>query len=112
MTTKSKGTSVRQKIIDLASKLKVPFQNIQTAFLIERLVVRLVSDKKLAKHLVFKGGFVGLRVYKSERYTIDLDALLVKSDINSTLELTKKNAEIDLDDGVWFKFEDQMELAT
>ncbi len=112
MTTKAKGTSVRQKITDLVTKLDVPFQNIQTAFMIERLVVRLVADKNLAKHLVFKGGFVGLRVYNSERYTIDLDALLVKADIKSTLALTRKNAEVDLDDGVWFKFEDQMDLAT
>lgn len=112
MTTKAKGTSVRQKITDLATKLDVPFQNIQTAFMIERLVARLVTDKNLARQLVFKGGFVGLRVYNSERYTVDLDALLVKANIESTLTLTRKNAEVDLDDGIWFKFEDQMDLAT
>ncbi len=112
MTTKAKGTSVRQKITDLSTALDVPFQNVQTAFMIERLVARLVADKNLAKHLVFKGGFVGLRVYNSERYTIDLDALLVKSNLESTLTLTRKNAEVDLDDGVWFKFEDQVDLAT
>lgn len=112
MKTKAKGTSVRQKITDLATKLNVPFQNIQTAFMIERLVARLVADKNLAKHLVFKGGFVGLRVYNSERYTIDLDALLLKADIKSALDLTRKNAEKDLQDGVWFKFADQMDLAT
>lgn len=112
MTTKAKGTSVRQKITDLATRLDVPFQNIQTAFMIERLVARLVADKTLAKHLVFKGGFVGLRVYNSERYTIDLDALLVKANIEFTLALTKESAEADLNDGVWFKFEDQMDLAT
>jgi predicted nucleotidyltransferase component of viral defense system len=112
MTTKAKGTSVHQKITDLATKLDIPFQNIQTAFMIERLVVRLVADKNLAKYLVFKGGFVGLRVYNSERYTIDLDALLVKANSESTLALTRKNAEVDLDDGVWFKFEDQVDLAT
>lgn len=112
MTTKAKGNSVRQKITDLSKKLNLPFQNIQTAFMIERLVARLVEDKNLSKNLVFKGGFVGLRVYNSERYTVDLDALLVKSNIESTLELTKKNAESDLDDGVWFKFEDQVNLAT
>lgn len=112
MTTKAKGTSIRQKITDLATKLDIPFQNIQTAFIIERLVARLVANKNLSKHLVFKGGFVGLRVYNSERYTIDLDALLLKADIKSTLALTRKNAEVDLDDGVWFKFEDQKDLAT
>ncbi len=112
MTTKAKGTSVRQKITDLATKLDIPFQNIQTAFIIERLVARLVADKNLANHLVFKGGFVGLRVYNSERYTVDLDALLVKANIESSLALTRKKAEVDLDDGVWFKFEDQVDLAT
>lgn len=112
MTTKAKGTSVRQKITDLATKLDIPFQNIQTAFIIERLVARLVADKNLANHLIFKGGFVGLRVYNSERYTVDLDALLVKANIESSLALTRKKAEVDLDDGVWFKFEDQVDLAT
>lgn len=112
MTSKAKGTSIRQRITDLAMKLDIPFQNIQTAFMIERLVARLVTNKNLAAHLVFKGGFVGLRVYNSERYTIDLDALLIKANIESTLTLTRKNAEVDLDDGVWFKFEDQLDLAT
>jgi predicted nucleotidyltransferase component of viral defense system len=112
MTTKAKGNSIRQKITDLHKKLGVPYQNLETAFMIERLVVRLVVDKFLNRHLVFKGGFVGLRVYNSERYTIDLDALLVKANIASTLELTKEKAESDLDDGVWFKFENQVELAT
>lgn len=112
MTTKAKGSSVRQKITDLSNKINIPFQNIQTAFMIERLVARLVTDKNLAKHLVFKGGFVGLRVYNSERYTVDLDALLVNADIESSLALTRKNAETDLDDGVWFKFVGQMDLVT
>lgn len=112
MTTKAKGSSVRQKITDLHKKMGVPYQNLETAFMIERLVARLVADKDLSKYLVFKGGFVGLRVYNSERYTIDLDALLVKSNIKTTLELTKEKAESDLDDGVWFKFEDQVDLTT
>lgn len=112
MTTKAKGTSVRQKVTDLSTSLNVPFQNVLTAFMIERLVVRLMADKNLAKHLVFKGGFVGLRVYNSERYTVDLDALLVKANIESTLALVRKNAEVDLDDGVWFKFDSQIDLAT
>jgi predicted nucleotidyltransferase component of viral defense system len=112
MTTKSKGSSVRQKLVDLSQKLSVQYQNIQTAFMIERLVARLVADKSLNQRLVFKGGFVGLRIYDSTRYTVDLDALLVKSDIESTLKLVRENAESDLGDGVWFRFEDQIDLAT
>ncbi len=111
MTTTAKGNSVRQKITELHKKFGIPYQNLETAFMIERLVARLVADKNLSQNLVFKGGFVGLRVYNSGRYTIDLDALLVKSNIKSALELVKVKAESDLDDGVWFKFEEQVDLA-
>lgn len=112
MTTKAKGISVRQKLSDLSQKYDVSYENIETAFMIERLVARLVADKKLSENLVFKGGFVGLRVYNSQRYTVDLDALLVKAKIESILKLTKEKAESDLNDGVWFKLEDQVDLAT
>ncbi len=112
MTTKRKGDSVRQKLTNLSAKLQVPYPNIETIFAIERLVARLVADKELSKRLVFKGGYVGLKVYESPRYTVDLDALLVRSDLDATLARTKENAEKDLDDGVWFRFESQLDLAT
>lgn len=112
MTTKSKGESIRQKLTALSSKLGVKYANIETAFLIERLVARLMADKTLSNHLVFKGGFVGLKVYESPRYTVDLDALLIKANIKTTLELVKEKAEFDLNDGVWFRFEEQVDLAT
>jgi predicted nucleotidyltransferase component of viral defense system len=112
MTTKSKGESVRQKLNALSAKLGVKYSNLETVFLIERLVARLIADKALHQRLVFKGGFVGLKVYDSPRYTVDLDALLIKSDVESTLKKVKENAESDLNDGVWFRFEDQIDLAT
>ena len=112
MTTKAKSDSVRKKLSTLAQKLQVPYRNIETVFLIERLVARLVADKKLSHNLIFKGGFVGLKVYGSPRYTIDLDALLVKSNIDSTLELIKQRAEMESDDGTWFRFESQINLTT
>lgn len=112
MTIKAKSDSVRKKLSNLSQKLKVPYRNVETAFLIERLVARLVADKKLSQHLVFKGGFVGLRVYGSPRYTIDLDALLVKANLDSTLKLVIQRAETDSDDGTWFRFESQIDLTT
>lgn len=112
MTTKSKGESVRQKLTLLSKKMSVQYKNIETVFMIERLVARLIADKHLSQHLVFKGGFVGLKIYESPRYTIDLDALLVKANIESTLELVKQKAESDLNDGVWFRFDSQVDLAT
>lgn len=68
--------------------------------MLERLVARLVADEILHRHLVFKGGFVGLRVYDSLRYTVDVDALVVKANVESTLERTREKAESDLEDGV------------
>jgi predicted nucleotidyltransferase component of viral defense system len=112
MTTKAKGESVRQKLTAISAKLGVQYKNIETVFMIERLVARLIADKNLAGHLVFKGGFVGLKIYESPRFTIDLDALLIKANIQETLEQVKKQAEVDLSDGVWFRFEDQIDLAT
>lgn len=112
MTTKSKGESVRQKLTLLSKKMGVQYKNIETLFMIERLVARLMTDKTLARHLVFKGGFVGIKIYESPRYTVDLDALLVRANIDDTLKIVKENATKDLDDGVWFRFEDQINLAT
>ncbi|MGE3975375.1 MAG: nucleotidyl transferase AbiEii/AbiGii toxin family protein [Bdellovibrionales bacterium] len=112
MTTKSKGESVRQKLNILSAKLGVKYANLETIFLIERLVARLISGKVLNQRLVFKGGFVGLKVYGSPRYTVDLDALLIKSNIELTLQLVKEEAETDLNDGVWFRFDEQVDLAT
>jgi predicted nucleotidyltransferase component of viral defense system len=112
VTTKAKGSSVRQRLADLSRKLDIPYQNLETAFILERLVARLIADDVLHQHLVFKGGFVGLRVYDSLRYTIDVDVLVVKADVESTLRRSRENAESDLEDGVWFRFEDQIDLAT
>ncbi len=112
MTTKAKGSSVRQKLIDLSFQLGVPFQNLETAFMLERLVARLVADDELHRHLVFKGGFVGLRVYDSLRYTVDVDALVVKADVGTILERVREKAESDIEDGVWFRFEGRVDLAT
>jgi predicted nucleotidyltransferase component of viral defense system len=112
MTNKAKGTSIRQKIIDKSKKMGVNPRDLETVFLIERLVARLIANKKLSDRLVFKGGFVGLKVYESPRYTVDLDALLVKSNIEETLVLVKEQAQVDLNDGVWFRFDGQTDLAT
>lgn len=91
------------------AKSGVRYENLVTAFLIERLVARMIANESLRKSLVFKGGFVSMKIYESSRYTVDLDALLLKSDIEKTLKQTKTAAEFDLNDGVWFHFESQID---
>ncbi len=112
MNNHPKATSISAKLLKLAKAQGVLYQNLLTAFLIERLAVRLVADSQLNKSLIFKGGFVSLRVYNSSRFTIDLDAILKKSDLTATLEKTKLAIQSELDDGVWFQFEKQVDLKT
>ncbi|MEQ1606442.1 MAG: hypothetical protein ABL999_16395 [Pyrinomonadaceae bacterium] len=46
MTTKAKGTSIRQKLINLSVEIGVPFQNLETAFILERrLQIEILFDK-------------------------------------------------------------------
>ncbi|MCM2280800.1 MAG: nucleotidyl transferase AbiEii/AbiGii toxin family protein [Bdellovibrionaceae bacterium] len=69
---------------------------------LERIVARLTADKTLDKHLVYKGGFVLMKVLESERFTRDLDALGVGIDKNDMIELVPRTLEKDLGDGLWF----------
>lgn len=112
MNNNPKATSISARLLKLAKDQDVLYQNLLTAFLIERLAVRLVADSELNKSLIFKGGFVSLRVYNSSRFTIDLDAILKKTNISTTLEKTKLAIQSELNDGVWFQFEKQIDLKT
>lgn len=74
MTQKSPTSeSIKAKLTSLALKLDRDFFGLSLEFAIERLVARLQADTKLAKHVIFKGGFVMLKCYGSNRTTIDLD---------------------------------------
>jgi len=109
---KGKAASITQQLSNLAQKEEISYQHLATSFLIERLVARLTADKALGEKLVFKGGYVALRVYESTRYTIDLDALLLKSNLKETLEQTKNAAEKGIGDAVWFRLEREVEHIT
>jgi predicted nucleotidyltransferase component of viral defense system len=69
---------------------------------LERAIARLERHKELAEHLVFKGGFVMLKIYDSERFTRDGDALAVGIDKEELKTLISQALEEDLDDGMWF----------
>ena len=112
MSKANQARSVAARLSNISQTEGVTYQNIATAFLIERLLARLVLNSDLTKCLIFKGGYVGLRVYNSARYTIDLDALLVKANIQSTLKQTVSAIETDIDDGTWFALESQTDLKT
>ena len=112
MNRDSQIRSVRDRINNIAKKNKQPIIAVVTDFLIERIVARLIQDATLAKHLVFKGGYVGLKCYESPRYTVDLDAIAHKKGQKEIIEITKTSMQRDMDDLVWFDFEKEIDLTT
>lgn len=69
---------------------------------LERAIARLQSEKILAKHLIFKGGFVLFKQYESQRFTRDADALAVDISKEQLGQLVTNALEHDLDDGLWY----------
>lgn len=106
-----KAKSIRAKLVNIAKKAEAPFEDIQTQFLLERLVARLASDASASKSIVFKGGYVALRVYESARYTVDVDATILSGNRDQLIGKSKILIEKDLADGAWFRFEKKEDLA-
>jgi len=103
-TIKDKGVSINKKLSNLSKKTNVPFKSILTEFLIERLLTRIISNAELQEKVIFKGGYVCLKVYKSERYTMDLDAVIHKGNLTRIIALIIKLAVKNFNDGTWFVF--------
>lgn len=104
--------SISMKLSAISRKRNVPYINVLTEFLLERLLVRLVGSRKLNSKLIFKGGYVGRRAYGSPRYTVDLDALLKDTKIGDLQTAITEAAEVDVNDGTWFRFEKTIDLET
>lgn len=111
-TSKDLAISINKRLSNLSKQLDVPHKNIVTEFLIERLLARIISDKELYDKVIFKGGYVCLRVYASERYTMDLDAVLQKGSLQKMIERIRNITAKDFNDGSWFIFEKQIDLET
>jgi len=86
------------------------YQAILTSFLIERALVRMVSNKFLYEHLIFKGGYVGERIFETGRFTRDLDSILLDTSMDSVLESVKSALDMDIGDHTWFAFEERSDL--
>lgn len=109
---KSLAQSVSTKLSKLARAQGKPFDKLLTLFLLERAVTRLVSDSDLARCLVFKGGYVSVRVYDSPRFTIDVDAVLHGLSQEDAVNKIKARMEEQSPDAAWFHFEGEHDLVT
>ena len=104
--------AISAKLAAIAREQKTNYAQVFTTFLLERAAIRLSSDKYLSNHLVFKGGFVGLKLYNSPRYTVDLDAVIKGSAQSEIEEKIKAIFSRDYLDHVFFIFDKKISLTT
>jgi len=103
MSRSEKARKVRVQLAKLASAgTSLSVNELRIVLALERIVARLVQDKILEKHLVYKGGFVLMKTLGSDRFTRDLDALGVGIDKDDVARLVPLALEVDLGDGFWF----------
>ncbi len=103
MSREPKAVEIRKQLIKFyQSANSLTINELRIVLAIERVVARLEYSAELRSHLVFKGGFVLLKVLESDRFTRDLDALCKGIDKNDAQDLIKEALLTDLDDGFWF----------
>lgn len=110
-TTKSIAQSTTVKLSQLAKNQGKPFDKLLTIFLLERAIVRMMTDTKLHDHLIFKGGYVSVRVYDSPRFTIDIDTILRGLSQEEAIEKIKIAMAQPSADATWFQFEKEVNLV-
>ncbi|EKD50088.1 MAG: hypothetical protein ACD_62C00658G0007 [uncultured bacterium] len=89
-----------RRIVEQNEKLSI--NEVRIIVALERAIARLIHDRVLQKHLIFKGGFVLLKNYDSSRFTRDVDALALAISKEKISELVGEVLSVDLDDGLWF----------
>lgn len=104
MKQEAKANSIRQalKKVALHHPLKWSVNDFRIILTLERIVARLESDSTLREKLIFKGGFVLLKVWRHTRFTRDLDALGQGIDRKEVQAIVPKILAKNLDDGFWF----------
>lgn len=112
MNKKSQQLKISTRLSQLSKKLNVPYLNVLTEFLLEGLAIKISSSTAFSDLMIFKGGFVSVKVYHSPRYTVDLDALLKKGNMEKLKPKLIALIEADVGDGIWFQFEKEVNLET
>lgn len=104
-----KKQAITQRLANLARQQGVQYQFVLTTFLIQQLLLRLAKDSQISGTLVFKGGFIMLRLYDSPRYTVDLDASLTGIPVAQVSPRIIRAAQVE--DGVtWYRFQKTIDL--
>lgn len=94
---------IKKKLLELSRiSANLSINELRVILALERIAARITNHSKLKDHLIFKGGFVMLKAYESDRFTRDIDALGVGLDKKSFSGFILEALKVDLDDGLWF----------
>ncbi|HET9240375.1 MAG TPA: nucleotidyl transferase AbiEii/AbiGii toxin family protein [Oligoflexus sp.] len=104
--------SIEAKILNISRTTGRSSMETRTLFLLERAVARILLDSLLQDHLVFKGGYVALRIYQSTRFTSDIDAVIKGLSPEEAIQRIKNAVDHDMGDGAWFVWEGEDTLQT
>lgn len=98
-----KSKQITQEIKRLVQKdPRFNLNELRVIIALERAIARIELNKELAKHLIFKGGFVLLKIFDSQRFTRDADALAESITQKKLKDLVCQALSMNLDDGLWF----------
>lgn len=104
--------SIEAKILNISRATGRSSMETRTLFLLERAVARMLLDSLLQDHLIFKGGYVALRIYQSPRFTSDIDAVIKGLPSEEAIQRIKNAIDRDMGDGAWFVWEGEDTLQT
>lgn len=103
MSREKQALKIKNQLSTLAQKNKpLNVNELRIILSLERIVARLENCKNLKNKLIFKGGFVLLKVLQSDRFTRDLDALCRGITKEEAQKFILDALEVDLNDGFWY----------
>jgi hypothetical protein len=102
MTTEEKSRHILQGLATLATSSKLSMNELRIILALERIVARIEAHSVLRDKLIFKGGFVLLKSFGTDRFTRDLDVLAQDIPKHHLLDHLGDALQAKLDDGVHF----------
>ena len=98
-----KAKEIRRRLKQLAAKeSQYHINELRVIVALERAIARIEQHQELKNNIIFKGGFVLLKIAGSERFTRDADALAININKDKLRDGICQALAQDIDDGLWF----------
>ena len=102
MSQDDKSRHILRALARLVKESALSINELRVVLALERVVARIEAHKGLRDKLVFKGGFVLLKSFGSQRFTRDLDALAQDIPKQRLLNHMTEALALELNDGLSF----------